>query len=68
MSAGSATSRHTVVLTTRRIEPVRAGEKHLMWSWPIAASGCKHTVGVAIPTPKGDLCVLSEALWVEPRR
>ncbi|MBV7703002.1 hypothetical protein NOVA_09505 [Nocardia nova] len=58
----------TAALTTRRIGPVRAGEKYLVWSWPIAASGRKHTVGVAISTPKGDLRVLAEALWVEPRR
>ncbi|PSR69330.1 hypothetical protein C8258_05435 [Nocardia sp. MDA0666] len=58
----------TAALTTRRIGPVRAGEKYLVWSWPIATSGRKHTVGVAISTPKGDLRVLAEALWIEPRQ
>jgi len=58
----------TAALTTRRIGPVRAGEKYLVWSWPIATSGRKHTVGAAISTPKGDLRVLAEALWIEPRR
>ena len=58
----------TASLTTRYVAPVDAGEKYLVWSWPIAASGRKYTVGVAISTPEGDLAVLAEALWIEPRR
>ncbi|MEV5650697.1 hotdog fold domain-containing protein [Nocardia sp. NPDC052254] len=57
----------TAALTTRHIAPVHAGAKYLVWSWPIAASGRKYTVGVAISTPGGDLAVLAEALWIEPR-
>ncbi|NKY86600.1 hotdog fold domain-containing protein [Nocardia veterana] len=57
----------TAALTARHIGPVRAGENYLVWSWPIAAAGRKHTVGVAISTPGGDLRVLAEALWIEPR-
>ena len=57
----------TAALTARHIWPVRAGENYLVWSWPIAAAGRKHTVGVAISTPGGDLRVLAEALWIEPR-
>lgn len=56
----------TAALTTRHITPVHAGAKYLIWSWPIATSGRKYTVGVAISTPDGDLAVLAEALWIEP--
>lgn len=57
----------TAALTGRQLRPVRAGERHVSYAWPIAGEGRKVTVGVALATVDGELCALGEALWISPR-
>ncbi|MFE0104767.1 hypothetical protein [Streptomyces sp. NPDC059009] len=57
----------TAALTATALRPVTTGEGHITFAWPVAHSGRKHTTGVAIATAAGELCVVGEALWVEPR-
>ncbi|MFC4126966.1 PaaI family thioesterase [Nocardia rhizosphaerae] len=57
----------TAALTARVRRPVFAGERYLVHGWAIRSAGRKHTVGVAVSTPGGELCALAEALWVAPR-
>ncbi|WP_067562508.1 PaaI family thioesterase [Nocardia acidivorans] len=57
----------TAALTATQLNPIHAGEDYISHAWPISRDGRKHTVGVAISTPRGELCALAEALWVEPR-
>ncbi|MEV8022072.1 hotdog fold domain-containing protein [Streptomyces sp. NPDC086554] len=57
----------TAALTGTQLRPVRAGERHVSYAWPIAAEGRKVTVGVALATAEGELCALAEALWISPR-
>ncbi|GAB2530353.1 PaaI family thioesterase [Nocardia heshunensis] len=57
----------TAALTATQHAPVFAGADYISHAWVIARDGRKHTVGVALSTPDGDLCALAEALWIEPR-
>ncbi|MGV9611656.1 PaaI family thioesterase [Nocardia xishanensis] len=57
----------TAALTATLLRSVRAGEPHIAHAWPIGQDGRKYTVGVALSTADGELCAVSEALWVEPR-
>ncbi|MCP2293351.1 PaaI family thioesterase [Nocardia amikacinitolerans] len=57
----------TAALTATLLRPIRAGEPHIAHAWPIAQDGRKYTVGVALSTAAGELCAVSEALWIEPR-
>ncbi|MVU80357.1 hypothetical protein GPX89_24295 [Nocardia sp. ET3-3] len=58
----------TAALTATRFRPMYAGADYISHAWIIGREGRKHTVGVALSTADGELCALSEALWIEPRR
>ncbi|GAA1372343.1 PaaI family thioesterase [Streptomyces beijiangensis] len=57
----------TVALTATTPRPVVAGEPYVSYAWLVAESGRKHTVGIALSTPEGELCAVAEALWLDPR-
>ncbi|EGX58504.1 hypothetical protein SZN_17412 [Streptomyces zinciresistens K42] len=57
----------TAALTGTILRPVTAGEPHLSYAWLLSESGRKHTMGVALATAEGELCAVSEALWIDPR-
>ncbi|TQM33457.1 PaaI family thioesterase [Nocardia bhagyanarayanae] len=57
----------TAALTATLLRPIRVGEPHIAHAWPIGKDGRKYTVGVALSTASGELCAVSEALWIEPR-
>ncbi|GAB2729019.1 PaaI family thioesterase [Nocardia thraciensis] len=57
----------TAALTATQLRPLLAGDEYISYAWPIRADGRKHTVGVALSTPEGDLCALAEALWIGPK-
>ncbi|AYF78833.1 hypothetical protein D7D52_08185 [Nocardia yunnanensis] len=62
-----ASGAFTAALTATQLRPVYAGEDYISHAWILAREGRKHTVAVALSTAAGDLCALSEALWIEPR-
>ncbi|MFI6009924.1 hypothetical protein ACIBAG_14055 [Streptomyces sp. NPDC051243] len=57
----------TAALTGTILRPVTAGEPHVSYAWLLSESGRKHTMGVALATAEGELCAVSEALWIDPR-
>ncbi|MFF6783386.1 hypothetical protein [Streptomyces sp. NPDC012510] len=57
----------TASLTGSVLRPVAAGERYLVYAWLLSESGRKHTMGVALATVGGELCGISEALWIDPR-
>lgn len=57
----------TASLTGRVLRPVAAGEPHVSYAWLVSESGRKHTMGVALATAEGELCAVSEALWIDPK-
>ncbi|MFG1665408.1 hypothetical protein [Streptomyces sp. Y7] len=57
----------TASLTGTVLRPVVAGEPYISYAWLVSESGRKHTMGVALATAAGELCGLSEALWIDPR-
>ncbi|MFH8566076.1 PaaI family thioesterase [Streptomyces sp. NPDC017988] len=57
----------TASLTATLLRPVAIGEDHITYAWPTAATGRKHTMGVAVATARGELCAVGEALWIDPR-
>ncbi|MEU1204977.1 hypothetical protein [Nocardia sp. NPDC005825] len=58
----------TAALSATQLQPMYAGADYISHAWVVARDGRKHTVGVALSTADGDLCALSEALWIEPRQ
>ncbi|MFD8542481.1 PaaI family thioesterase [Streptomyces sp. NPDC059649] len=57
----------TAALTGTVLRPVVAGERYMAYAWLRSESGRKHMVGVALTTAEGELCAVSEALWIDPR-
>jgi hypothetical protein len=57
----------TAVLTGTILRPVAAGEPYITYAWLLSESGRKHMMGVALATAEGELCALSESLWIDPR-
>ncbi|MFE7271886.1 hypothetical protein [Streptomyces sp. NPDC057623] len=57
----------TASLTGSVLRPVAAGEPHISYAWLLSESGRKHTMGAALATAEGELCAVSEALWIDPR-
>lgn len=57
----------TASLTGRVLRPVTAGEPYISYAWLLSESGRKHTMGAALATAGGELCAVSEALWIDPR-
>lgn len=57
----------TASLTGTILRPVAAGEPYIVHAWLLSESGRKHTMGVALTTAEGELCAVSEALWIDPR-
>ncbi|MCL8011448.1 hypothetical protein [Streptomyces sp. AS02] len=57
----------TAALTGTILRPVVAGEPHIAYAWLLSESGRKHMPAVAIATAEGELCAVSEALWIDPR-
>ncbi|MTE14529.1 PaaI family thioesterase [Nocardia aurantiaca] len=58
----------TAAMTATQLAPITAGSDYISHAWAMHHDGRKHTVGVALSTSDGDLCALSEALWIEPRQ
>ncbi|MGV9664233.1 PaaI family thioesterase [Nocardia niigatensis] len=58
----------TAAMTSTQLAPVMAGSDYISHAWVLNRDDRKHTVGVALSTPDGELCALSEALWIEPRQ
>jgi hypothetical protein len=52
-------------LAVRILEPVRAGERHTIVSWPIALDGRKRHAGAALHSADGELLAVARALWIE---
>ncbi|MFF2549826.1 PaaI family thioesterase [Nocardia sp. NPDC058058] len=65
--SGMAPGAFTAALTATQFQPIHAGTEYISHAWPISGEGRKHTVGVALSTPEGELCAVAEALWIEPR-
>lgn len=57
----------TAALTGTVLRPVVAGERYVVYAWLLSESGRKHMVAVALATAEGELCAVSEALWIDPR-
>ncbi|WP_217213821.1 PaaI family thioesterase [Streptomyces sp. AC550_RSS872] len=57
----------TASLTGTILRPVTTGEPYISYAWLLSESGRKHTVGAALATAEGELCAVSEALWIDPR-
>lgn len=57
----------TAALTGTILRPVVTGEPHISYAWLLSESGRKHTMGVALATAEGELCAVSESLWLDPR-
>ncbi|NGN64609.1 hypothetical protein G5C51_11940 [Streptomyces sp. A7024] len=58
----------TAALDAAVLAPVRAGVEHVVYSWSIDGAGRKHRGGSAIATADGEVCVVSESLWIDPRQ
>ncbi|MEV4125322.1 hypothetical protein [Nocardia sp. NPDC049707] len=50
-----------------QLQPIYPDSPYISYAWPIAHLGRKHTVGIALATPSGDLCAVAEALWIQPK-
>lgn len=57
----------TAALTGTVLRPVVAGEPHISYAWLLSESGRKHMMGVALATAEGELCAVSESLWIDPK-
>ncbi|MFE5288422.1 PaaI family thioesterase [Nocardia sp. NPDC056611] len=57
----------TAALSATQLRPMYAGNDYISHAWVVGREGRKHTVGVTLSTADGDLCAVSEALWIEPR-
>ncbi|MEU2158988.1 hotdog fold domain-containing protein [Streptomyces sp. NPDC019396] len=57
----------TAALTGTLLRPVTAGERYISYAWLLSESGRKHTMAVAVSTANGELCAVSQALWLDPR-
>ncbi|MFE6622884.1 hypothetical protein [Streptomyces sp. NPDC057740] len=57
----------TASLTGRILRPVTTGEPYISYAWLVSESGRKHRMGAALATTEGELCAVSEALWIDPR-
>jgi hypothetical protein len=57
----------TASLTGTILRPVVVGEPYISYAWLLSEAGRKHTMGVALATAGGELCAVSEALWIDPR-
>ncbi|MFX0577458.1 PaaI family thioesterase [Nocardia nepalensis] len=64
---GMPTGGVTAALTATQLRPVHADSPYISYAWPITHQGRKHTVGIALATPSGDLCAVAEALWIGPK-
>ena len=58
----------TASLAARLLRPVPVSTRLVSYAWVVAEEGRKHRVGAALATAEGDLCGISAALWVTPRR
>jgi len=56
---------HLQVLHVPLRAPVRAGEPHVVISWPIEIDGRKRHSGSALFTADGELLASARALWIE---
>ncbi|WP_040808166.1 hypothetical protein [Nocardia concava] len=65
--SGMGRGTFTAALTATQTAPILAGADYISHAWVLHRDGRKHTVGVALSTPDGDLCALAEALWIEPK-
>lgn len=49
------------------LDPVSAGEEHVVIAWPIEQDGRKRLAGAAVLSAQGETLALAEALMIEPR-
>jgi hypothetical protein len=54
-------------LTARIDAPVRAGEEHVVMSWPLEVDGRKRFAGAALLSGGGEPLAVARALMIEPR-
>ncbi|MEU1426831.1 hypothetical protein ABZ412_07105 [Nocardia sp. NPDC005746] len=66
--SGMGSGAFTAALSATQIRPLYAGDDYISHAWVVGREGRKHTVGVTLSTADGDLCAVSEALWIEPRQ
>lgn len=59
--------RHAVLgrLAVSLIEPVTAGARHVIMSWPIGFEGRKGYAGSALFTEAGVLCAVARSTWIQ---
>lgn len=60
---------HVLARLTARVSgvPVRAGVPHVVMAWPVGREGRKARGAAAVFTAAGELCGVSEGLWLELR-
>jgi hypothetical protein len=60
---------HVLVRLTAQVTgvPVRAGEPHVVMAWSVGREGRKARGAAAVLTAEGELCGVSEGLWLELR-
>lgn len=49
------------------LDPVAAGEEHVVMAWPIERDGRKRLAGAAVLSANGQTLAIAEALMIEPR-
>jgi hypothetical protein len=54
-------------LAARMDAPVRAGEEHVVMSWPLEVDGRKRHAGAAVLSAEGEPLAVAKALMIEPR-
>ena len=52
-------------LTASLQEPVRVGERHVVFGWPVGREGRKHYGGSAICREDGTVCASAAGIWIE---
>ncbi|NUP22466.1 MAG: hypothetical protein HOZ81_41665 [Streptomyces sp.] len=57
----------TAALTGTILRPIAVGEPYISYAWLLSEHDRKHMMGVALATAEGELCALSESLWIDPR-
>ena len=54
-------------LAVRIDAPVMAGRPHVVMAWELAVDGRKRSAAAALYGAEGELCAVSQALWIELR-
>lgn len=54
-------------LAVRQLQPVMAGEQHIVSGWLIDTAGRKYHTGTALFNSSGTLCAMGKGTWIRPR-